>query len=138
MKYASLFHKWRKERYFYFMPELKMKKIDDLDTFNVQLYTQLYIPDPESQNIYPTQHRCTDQWTYETVALTALVNPQIDLSEQTFYLQQFYGKQDLYNIPEPWNEANHGQIFKEYQTTNDMLWGWDATESSASKEEITT
>ena len=33
-----------------------------------------------------------------------------------------------------WKEANHGEIIQENQVTDDMLWGWDATESSATKD----
>ena len=56
MRYASLYHTWRNERYFYFIPELEMKKIPDVDRFTVQLYTQLVLNNEDGKN--PLNNKC--------------------------------------------------------------------------------
>ena len=53
-----------------------MPEIDNLKDFTVQLYTQLVTSDVDGRT--PTVHPCTSP-VYETVALTAIVNSQIDL-----------------------------------------------------------
>ena len=87
-----------------------MPETDNLKDFKVQLYTQLVTSDTSSRN--PTQHPCTGP-RYETVALTAIVNSQIDLCKQTWFLQQFNGTAEMYNAAGNWKDANHNERCKE-------------------------
>ena len=86
MKYASVYNTWRDVRYLYFIPELDMKKIDGMENFTIQLYTQLVMDWSLLEGSPPTEISCAKP-KLETVALTAIVDPQLELSQQVYYLQ---------------------------------------------------
>ena len=109
MKYATVTHDFRDTRYFYFIPQLIMPETDGLSNFKVQLYTQLVTSDTSS--LSPTLRPCTRP-TYETVALTVLVDTRIDLCQQTWFLQQYRGTTEMYSpdATGSWEDYNSGEL----------------------------
>ena len=131
MKYVSVINNYRDENYFYLIPELYFPKTDDLSSFTVQLYAQFVNSVPEDQE--PGNYDCTSPedgtYKYDTVALAAQIRPEDNICHQSWFLRQYIGQNELSLQPGEWKNCNKDDLEFINQTADDMLFGWDSTES---------
>lgn len=94
------------------------------------VYTEMITSDDD-----PISHATTTP-DFETVALTTPFYGESDMVKQLWSLNQYSYEQDssqpdkIYAETSPWNT-----MLKDYKISlaaDEMLWGWDATESHSS------